>query len=110
MLGPSAHFDTFTRDNLTPEEQWPNFLLYGFDYPEYLNAGVELTDVWSKRGLGDHTAPIGNGRALALQSCHHSRTHHRHETQHRRHVGRFVSEEMLEVELFTELWKVRTRL
>jgi hypothetical protein len=49
MLGPSAHIDTFTRDNLPPEEQWPNFLLDGFDYPEYLNAGVELTDVWSKR-------------------------------------------------------------
>jgi 2-aminobenzoate-CoA ligase len=62
MLGPSAHIDTFTRDNLPPQEQWPEFLLDGFDYPEYLNAGVELTDRLVEKGLGDHTALIGNGR------------------------------------------------
>lgn len=62
MLGPSAHIDTFTRDNLPPEEQWPDFLLGGFEYPEYLNAGVELTDRLVEKGLGDHTALIGNGR------------------------------------------------
>lgn len=62
MLGPSAHTDTFTRDNLPPSEQWPDFLLDGFDYPEYLNAGVELTDRLVERGFGDHTALIGNGR------------------------------------------------
>ncbi|GAA2847463.1 2-aminobenzoate-CoA ligase [Aminobacter aminovorans] len=62
MLGPSAHIDTFTRDNLPPQEQWPDFLLDGFDYPEYLNAGVELTDRLVEKGLGDHTALIGNGR------------------------------------------------
>ncbi|GAA4130711.1 AMP-binding protein [Aminobacter aganoensis] len=62
MLGPSAHIDTFTRDNLPPEDQWPTFLLDGFDYPEHLNAGVELTDRLVEKGLGDHTALIGNGR------------------------------------------------
>ncbi len=62
MLGPSAHTDTFTRDNLPPPEQWPDFLLEDFDYPEYLNAGVELTDRLVERGSGDHTALIGNGR------------------------------------------------
>ncbi|MBZ9684179.1 MULTISPECIES: AMP-binding protein [unclassified Mesorhizobium] len=62
MLGPSAHTDTFTRDNLPPPEQWPDFLLDGFDYPEHLNAGVELTDRLVEKGLGDHTALIGNGR------------------------------------------------
>src|SRR5690349_2214877 len=62
MLGPSAHTDTFTRDNLPPEEQWPDFLLDGFDYPERLNAGVELTDRLVEKGFGDHTALIGNGR------------------------------------------------
>ena len=45
MLGPSAHVDTFTRDNLPPEDSWPDFLLDGFQYPERLNAGVELTSV-----------------------------------------------------------------
>lgn len=62
MLGPSAHVDTFTRDNLPPEDSWPDFLLDGFQYPERLNAGVELTDRMVEQGLGDHTALIGNGR------------------------------------------------
>ena len=62
MLGPSAHTDTFTRDNLPPKEQWPDFLLEGFEYSEYINAGVELTDRLVEKGLGDHTALIGNGR------------------------------------------------
>ncbi|RWC49388.1 AMP-binding protein [Mesorhizobium sp.] len=62
MLGPSAHIDTFTRDHLPPPEQWPDILLDGFDYPERLNAGVELTDRLVEKGLGDHTALIGNGR------------------------------------------------
>lgn len=62
MLGPSAHIDTFSRDGLPPQDQWPDFLLDGFDYPEYLNAGVELTDVMVTQGFGDHTALIGNGR------------------------------------------------
>ena len=62
MLGPSAHADTFTRDGLPPPDQWPDFLLDGFDYPEHINAGVELTDAMVARGFGDHTALIGNGR------------------------------------------------
>ncbi|MCV0428563.1 MAG: AMP-binding protein [Roseibium sp.] len=62
MLGPSAHIDTFTRDNLPPEDQWPEFLLENFDYPDRLNAAVELTDTMVERGFGDHTALIGNGR------------------------------------------------
>jgi len=61
-LGPSAHIDTFARDNLPPADQWPDFLLDGFDYPEQLNAGVELTDRMVEKGFGDHTALIGNGR------------------------------------------------
>ena len=62
MLGPTAHVDTFTRDNLPPADQWPQFRLEGFDYPERLNAGVELTDAMVARGFGDRTALIGNGR------------------------------------------------
>jgi 2-aminobenzoate-CoA ligase len=62
VLGPSGHVDTFARDNLPPFEQWPDLLLDGFDYPEYLNAAVELTDRNVERGFGDHTALIGNGR------------------------------------------------
>ena len=61
-FGPSAHVDTFSRDNLPPPEQLPEFLLDEFDYPEYLNAAVELTDRMVERGFGDNTALIGNGR------------------------------------------------
>lgn len=61
-LGPSAHTDSFTRDNLPPADQWPEFLMDGFDYPERLNVGVELTDAMVERGFGDHVALIGNGR------------------------------------------------
>ncbi len=62
MLGPSAHTDTFSRDNLPPFDQWPEMLLDGFDYPEHINAAVELTDAMVDQGFGDHTALIGNGR------------------------------------------------
>ena len=63
-LGPSAHVDTFARDNLPPAEQWPDLLLDRpeFQYPEYLNAAVELTDRLVEKGFGDNTALIGNGR------------------------------------------------
>ncbi len=61
-LGRSAHTDTFTRDNLPPSQLWPVISLDGFDYPEELNAAVELTDIMVKRGFGDHVALIGNGR------------------------------------------------
>ena len=62
MLGPSGHLDTFTRDRLPGPEDWPEIKLAGFDYPEWLNVGVELTDRMVERGFGDHTALIGNGR------------------------------------------------
>ena len=63
-LGPSAHVDTFTRDNLPHFEQWPDILIdrQEFRYPEHLNAAVELTDRMVERGFGDHVALIGNGR------------------------------------------------
>jgi len=61
-LLPSAHVDTFSRDNLPPFEQWPDFLLDGFDYPDHLNAAVELTDRMVEQGFGDRVALIGNGR------------------------------------------------
>ena len=64
QLGPSAHVDTFTRDNLPPFDQWPELLLDRpeFQYPERLNAAVELTDRNVERGFGDRIALIGNGR------------------------------------------------
>ncbi len=61
-LRPTAHVDTFARDNMPPREHWPDLLLDGFDYPDRLNAAVELTDRMVARGFGDRTALIGNGR------------------------------------------------
>ena len=63
QLGPSFHVDTFTRDRLPAPADWPQIRLDGFEYPERLNAAVELTDRMVERGYGDHTALIGNGRA-----------------------------------------------
>ncbi len=62
MLSPSAHTDKFSRDNLPPQDHWPDFLLDGFDYPERLNVGHELTDAMVGKGFGDNVALIGNGR------------------------------------------------
>src|SRR5271154_5324843 len=62
MLGPTAHVDTFARDRLPPPDEWPDLLLDGFDYPDRLNAAVELTDAMVRKGFGDNTALIGNGR------------------------------------------------
>jgi 2-aminobenzoate-CoA ligase len=46
QLSPSAHVDTFCRDNLPPQSQWPEFLfdLPDVQYPDRLNCAVELLD------------------------------------------------------------------
>ena len=63
-LGPSGHVDDFARRNLPPSGQWPKLLLDRpeYQYPEYLNAAVELTDRIVEKGFGDNIALIGNGR------------------------------------------------
>ena len=63
-LGPSGHVDTFGRDNLPPDDQFPDLLLdrEEFQYPEHLNVAFELTDRMVENGFGDSTALIGNGR------------------------------------------------
>lgn len=63
-LGPSGHVDDFSRRNLPPFHQWPDLLLDRpeFQYPELLNAAVELSDRAVEKGLGEHTALIGDGR------------------------------------------------
>ncbi|MEX5301902.1 AMP-binding protein [Kocuria sabuli] len=45
-LSPSAHQDTFARDNLPPAEQWPvlEFTLPELQYPDRLNAASALID------------------------------------------------------------------
>ncbi|MQA03311.1 MAG: AMP-binding protein [Streptosporangiales bacterium] len=53
-LTPSAHLDTFCRDNLPPQESWPEFLfdLPDVQYPDRLNCAVELLE----RTIDEHGA------------------------------------------------------
>ncbi len=57
MLDPSAHSDSFARDNLPPRELWPE-MDYGalpeLAYPKRLNAAAELLDGMVERGFGDN--------------------------------------------------------
>ena len=75
-LGPSAHVDTFTRDNLPPFDQWPDLILDRpeFQYPERLNIAVELTDRMVEQGFGDRVALIGNGRRRTYKELPIGRT------------------------------------
>ncbi len=45
-MQPTGHVDTFCRDHLPPEEQWPDLLfdLPELQYPDRLNASVALLD------------------------------------------------------------------
>ena len=57
-LAPSSHTDTFTRDRLPPQDQWPEFV---FDrpelqYPEQLNCVQALLDDHIDQGHGDRMA------------------------------------------------------
>lgn len=54
-LSPSAHVDTFCRDNLPEEADWPELLLgpAGGEADGRLNCGVELVDAVAEQ-LGEH--------------------------------------------------------
>ena len=56
----TAHTDTFARDRLPPREAWPVLLrdVEWLDYPEQLNASVELLDKTIERFGADRTAFI----------------------------------------------------
>ena len=61
-LSPSAHLDSFCRDNLPPENLWPNFdfTLPELRYPDRLNCASPLLD--------DQVAALGGGRPALLSS------------------------------------------
>jgi 2-aminobenzoate-CoA ligase len=50
-LSASAHLDTFCRDRLPPQDQWPEFRfdLPELNYPERLNCAAELLDATATR-------------------------------------------------------------
>ncbi len=61
-LGVSAHVDSFTADRLPPVHQWPEFLwdLPEVQYPESLNASVELLDRTIERQGPDRLALVAD--------------------------------------------------
>ena len=58
QAGRSAHVDTFTRENLPPREEWPEFLftLPDVRYPATLNCATELLDRHIDAGAGERRA------------------------------------------------------
>ncbi|HYU62753.1 MAG TPA: AMP-binding protein, partial [Verrucomicrobiae bacterium] len=54
QVARSAHVDTFTRENLPPRSQWPEFLfnLPELQYPAMLNCAAELLDRHVVDGAG----------------------------------------------------------
>jgi 2-aminobenzoate-CoA ligase len=57
-MEPSAHVDTFARDNLPPQDLWPVLLLDQPDvaYPKRLNCATELLDATIAAGHGERVA------------------------------------------------------
>lgn len=60
-LAPSSHQDLFSRHHLPPQDQWPIFLFdrQELQYPEQLNAAVELLDTHIQQGHGERIALHG---------------------------------------------------
>jgi len=67
-MHPSAHIDTFTRDNLPPATELPEILatLPGLEYPPQLNCIEQLLDKNLREGNGDN---------VAVRSLHESWTY-----------------------------------
>ena len=57
-MEPSAHVDTFARDNLPPQDEWPVLLLDNPDvaYPPRFNCATELLDHAIEAGQGERPA------------------------------------------------------
>jgi 2-aminobenzoate-CoA ligase len=66
-MTPSAHLDSFARDNLPPRAQWPDFLfdLPELKYPDRMNCAVELLDRWIATGHGDQPCLISPAESLS---------------------------------------------
>ena len=66
-MTPSAHLDSFARDNLPPRAQWPDFLfgLPELNYPDRINCAVELLDRRIEAGDGDRPCLISPSENLS---------------------------------------------
>lgn len=65
-LEPSAHADSFARDNLPPRDTWPemHFDLPALRYPKRLNCAAEFIDRHIAAGRGDQPAIIAPTETL----------------------------------------------
>jgi len=65
----TAHVDTFARDNLPPQDQWPTFLFNRpeLQYPERLNCVVPFLDRWVGEGRGDEPCLISPAETLSYR-------------------------------------------
>jgi 2-aminobenzoate-CoA ligase len=65
-MTPSAHRDTFARDNLPPRMEWPDFQfsLPELAYPDRMNCVAKLLDHWISAGDGGRPCLISAGETL----------------------------------------------
>ena len=68
-LWPSSHRDTFTRDRLPPQDQWPIFVFDRLEvqYPAQLNCVSALLDAHVIQGNGSRMAVKGADAAGAIE-------------------------------------------
>jgi 2-aminobenzoate-CoA ligase len=66
---PSAHMDSFARDNLPPREQWPDFVcsLPELNYPDRFNCAVEFVDRWIEKGHGERPCLLSAAENLSYK-------------------------------------------
>ncbi|MGH3471814.1 MAG: AMP-binding protein [Nocardioidaceae bacterium] len=87
QLTPSAHLDTFCRDNLPPVDSWPEFLfeLPELQYPDRLNCATELLD---------HTIEVHGGTRPCLLSTAGERWTYADLRRHANRVAQLLVAEM----------------
>ena len=77
-MADTAHVDTFARDNLPPQEQWPAFIFTRpeLHYPERLNCAVAFLDRWVTRSGETSPASSARPRGSHLSSAPGAREPH----------------------------------
>ena len=65
-MAQSGHVDTFTRDNLPPRAEWPEFKfdLPELQYPERFNCVTHWVDRWVEAGQGDRPCLLSPAESL----------------------------------------------
>ncbi|NBJ10844.1 benzoate-CoA ligase family protein [Microvirga arsenatis] len=68
-MAHTAHVDTFARNNLPPQDQWPAFVFNRpeLQYPERLNCAVAFLDRWVEEGRGDELCLISPAETLTYR-------------------------------------------